>query len=326
MDVFVYGCDKKEEPYIAWCRNHLHLAIESTPHRVTLDNVMDCKGASCISVLSTPLPAPVLEALYQIGVRFISTRTIGYDHIDLAACRRLGLHVSNVSYAAESVADYTIMLVLMSMRKMKLIMKSAEVQDYSFTQVTGRNLKERSVGVIGTGSIGTTFIQHLHGFGCRIYAYSRHPREELKDIVTYTDLDTLLQHSDVISLHLPLNEDTYHMIDADAISKMKDGVVLVNTARGGLIDNQALIAGLETGKIGAAALDVVEGESGIYYSSQKGKVLAAREMAILNSYPNVILSPHMAFLTEESTRDMVLHSMESCHAFLNEGMDGKEIC
>lgn len=320
MDVFMYGCDVKEETHVVQCRSELGLEIATTPYKATMDNVHLCKGCSCISVLSTPLSGNLIEKMQEQGVRFISTRTIGYDHIDLETCARLGIQVSNVTYSPESVADYAIMLMLMSLRKMKLIMKSAELQDYSFAHVEGRNLKGRYVGVIGTGHIGTVLIQHLHGFGCHILAYSPHPKKELEDMVRYVDLDTLYQMSDVITLHLPLTDAARHMINHETIRKMKDGVVIINTARGALIDNEALIDGILSKKIGAAALDVVEHETGIYYNNRKGSILAPRDMAVLNSFPNVIMSPHMAFLSEESTHDMVVHSMQDCQRFL----DGKE--
>lgn len=319
MKVFVYGYSAKEEPYFMACCKELGVTIQKTSQYISKDTIALCKGYTCISVISTPLDEALVTGLYEQGVRFISTRTIGYDHIDLGACQRLGMHVANVSYSPESVADFTIMLMLMSLRKMRLIMKSGEVQDYSFHALEGRNLKGRVVGVVGTGSIGTTLVAHLQGFGCRILAYTHHPKKELEAMVTYVDLETLYRLSDVISLHIPLTQESTHMIDENAIAMMKKGVILVNTARGALIDNAALIHGIETGKVGGAALDVVEGETGIYYQANKGRVLTQHDMAILNSFPNVIMSAHMAFLTEESTKDMVVHSMQSCKEFLMHG-------
>lgn len=319
MKVFVYGYREEEQMYFTACQKQYGLVLGTCSQRPTIENAHLAKGYTCVSILSTPCDAALIEAFYQNGVRFLSTRTVGYDHIDLAAAKRVGMKVSNASYAPESVADYTIMLILMTLRKMKLIMKSAEVQDYSFAKVEGQNLKGKTLGVIGCGHIGATLIRHIAGFECKILVYSRHVKEELVPYATFTDLTTLLKESDIITLHLPYSSATHHIIDAKHIAMMKEGVILINTARGGLIDNKALIDGIASGKIQGAALDVIEGETGIYYQNQKARKLPA-EMLILNGYPNVILSPHMAFLTDDANRDMVYCSMQSCVAF----MQGKE--
>lgn len=316
MKVFIYGYRKEETAFFEACVKKFGLEIATCEQRPNMENAHLAKDYPCISVLSTPMPKELIQKFYDLGVRFISTRTVGYDHIDLQAARKIGMRIGNATYASESVADYTIMLILMALRKMKLIMKSAEVQDYSFDGVQGRNLKNKTLGVIGTGNIGQTLIRHIAGFECHILAYAPHPKEAMKDYVTYVDLDTLLKQSDIITLHVPLTETNYHMINKETIDKMKDGAVIINTARGGLIDNEALIEAIENGKLAGAALDVVEGETGIYYNNRKAAILKQREMAILNAFPNVIMSPHMAFLTDDSNRDMVYHSMESCVDFL----------
>lgn len=317
MRVFVYGYQAQEALYFDKCKTLFDMDIKTCPHRPTLENAILCQGYECISILSTPVDKDLILKFHEVGVRYISTRTIGYDHIDLDMAKEVGMHIGNVSYAPESVADYTIMLILMALRKMKLIMKSSEIQDYSFEHAEGRNLKGKVLGVIGTGSIGQTLIRHIAGFGCKILAYNPHPRKEMESYVTYVDIETLLEKSDIITLHVPLNEETHHMLDAKAFAKMKDGVVVVNTSRGPLIDNSALIAAIESGKVGGAALDVVEGETGIYYNNRKGKILTQHDMAILQAFPNVILSPHMAFLTDDSHHDMVVNSMKSCYAFMH---------
>lgn len=320
MKIFVYGYREEEMAYFEECKKQYGLEIAICPHKPTKDNIHLAKGYLCISMLSTPMPKELIEQLYENGTRFISTRTVGYDHIDLQTAKHIGMYIGNATYAPESVADYTIMLMLMALRNMKLIMKSSEIQDYSFRGVQGRNLKGKTVGVIGTGSIGKTVIRHLQGFDCKLLAYSRHEEEDIKAIATYVDLLTLYKESDIITLHVPLSEETHHLINQNSISLMKDGVVMINTARGGLIDNKALIQAIEDHKVSAAALDVVEGETGIYYNNRKASVLNQREMAILQSFPNVIMSPHMAFLTDDSNHDMVVHSMMSCVAFMK-GME-----
>ena len=245
----------------------------------------------------------------------ISTRTIGYDHVDLDAARRCGIHVSNVSYSPECVADYTVMLMLMSIRKMKRIMQRAEVNDFSLPGIQGRELPNFTVGVLGTGRIGRSVIRDLSGFGCRIYAYDKYENDEVKRYAQYAELDTIFRECDLITLHMPLSQENFHMIDKAALEKMKDGVVIVNTARGGLIDTKALIEGIESGKVGAAGLDVIEDEFGLYYNDLKSEVLSKRDLYILRGFPNVIVTPHMAFYTDQAVSDMVKHSIESCPYF-----------
>ncbi len=317
MKLFVYGLSKEELPYFKECEQKYRLQIEYCEEKATLDNVTLCKGYEAISILSTPTNADLVQAFYDQGVRFLSTRTIGYEHIDLEKCKQLKMHVGNATYGSESVADYTIMLMLMLLRKMKLIMRSYEIQDYGFDQVLGQNITNKTIGIIGTGNIGEMVIKHLQGFGCKIIAYSRHQKSSLKELCEYVSLDELYQRSDIISLHLRANEETYHIINEESISKMKDQVMIINTARGTLIDNKALIKALDEQKVAGAALDVCEGEAGIYYNNHKGEVLLSHDLKILNGYMNVLMLPHIAFLTDDARRDMVYHSVESCYDYLN---------
>lgn len=242
----------------------------------------------------------------------ISTRTIGYDHVDIEAAKEFGIHVSNVSYSPECVADYTVMLMLMSLRRMKRIMQRGEINDFSLPGIQGRELPNLTVGVLGTGRIGQAVIRDLSGFGCKIYAYDKYENENVKGYAEYTDLDTIYKECDLITLHMPLAEDNFHLIGKEAFGKMKDGVVIVNTARGGLIDTKALIEAIESGKAGAAGLDVIEDEFGMYYYDRKSDVLSKRDLYILRGFPNVIVTPHMAFYTDQAVSDMVKHSIESC--------------
>ena len=208
----------------------------------------------------------------------------------------------------------------MSIRKMKCIMERAAVQDYTLKGIQGRELGDFTVGVIGTGRIGRTVIRELSGFGCKILAYDLYENEEVKQYADYVNLDTLMETADLITLHTPLTDENYHLISGEASGKMKDRGVLINTARGGLLDTDALIEGIESGKIGAAGLDVVEKEFGLYYYDRKSDIIGNRELSILRGFPNVTVTPHMAFYTDNAIRTMVERSLQSCHAFLT----GKE--
>ena len=173
--------------------------------------------------------------------------------------------------------------------------------------------------MVGCGAIGSMLIRHLSGFGCRFLMYSRQEKEELRPYGNFVDLDTLLSGSDVVTLHLTLNAQTRHIIGAPQLQRMKRDAILVNTARGGLIDTQALIQALRRQQIGGAALDVLEQESGWYYHDCSAIPLAFPELEELERFDNVILTPHLAWLSEEATAEMVYRSMESCRRFMNGG-------
>jgi lactate dehydrogenase-like 2-hydroxyacid dehydrogenase len=211
------------------------------------------------------------------------------------------------------------MLMLMALRNMKRIMQRTEIQDYSLNGLMGRELYDLTVGVIGTGRIGTQVIKELRGFGCKILAYSPHENDDAKKYAEYTDADTLLKNADIVTFHAPLTEENRHIINRETLSKMKDGVILINTARGPLIETEALISAVESGKVGAAAIDVVEHEAGLYYNDLKSVVLSNRELAVLRGFPNVTVSHHMAFYTQNAIRTMVLDSMEGCLQFMQTG-------
>ncbi len=310
MKIFVYSCRSfDEEKHFDRISQQLGVEIYKSSQALGIDNAELAGGCEYVSVLTTPVPPPVIDKLAERGVKMISTRTVGYDHIDCEHAKKRGISVSNVSYNPECVAEYSIMLMLMSLRKTKRIMQRAEINDFTLKGINGALLRDKTVGVIGTGSIGKALIENLKGFGCRIYAYDLYK----SDIgIEYLELDELLRRCDLISLHAPLTSETYHLIDGAAIEKMPDGVVIVNTARGGLIDSEALISALERGKVGACGLDVVENEAGLYYNDRRSAVINNHLMSILRDMPNVIVSPHMAFYTDRSVTDMVRNSLLSC--------------
>ena len=246
-----------------------------------------------------------LEAFRNVGVKYILTRSIGYDHIDTAAAREFGMKVGTVSYTPTGVADYAIMLMLACLRRFAHILRRADIQDYSLKNKLGRDLSACTVGVMGTGRIGTTVIQHLSGFGCGILAYDVHENETARKFAQYADRDTIFREPDIITLHMNANDDNYHIIGHEAVAKMKPGAYVINTARGKLVDSDAIIAEIESGKLGGAALDVLEHENGLYYYNRMGEVIVNQKLAVLRSFPNVISSPHTAFYMAEDVREMV---------------------
>ena len=284
-------------------------------------NASLAKGSECIDILTSQMTAGLLKVFADYGVKYVTTRTIGYDHIDIKAAKELGLTVANAPYGPCGVADYTVMLLLMTIRRMKRILERTNIQDYTIKGIQGRELKDLTVGIIGTGRIGRTVLKDLSGFGCRLIAYDLYESAEVKESgVLYVTLEEMWRQADVISLHTPLTSENRHMINEKTISQMKDGVMIINTARGALIDSQALIAGIESGKIGGAGLDVVENEFELYYYDRKSDILNNRELAILRGFPNVTVSHHMAFYTDDCVETVVRDSLLGCKYFV----EGKE--
>ena len=279
------------------------------------DNYALAGGYEAISVTPCDLSAPVLEAFHALGVRQILCRSIGYDHVDLEKARALGMRVGHVGYPPTGVANYAIMLMLMVCRRWPVIQKKAEVQDYTLKGKIGLDLSMRTVGVVGTGKIGSAVIRGLSGFGCRILAYDPCPNPETAAIAEYVPLERLYAEADVITLHANVTEENHHLLDDAAFAAMKRDAIVVNTSRGKLIDHAALIRALEQGKLWGAALDVLEDENGLYYYDRTGDDIANREMAVLRSFPNVILSPHAAFYTTDAVDCMVRGCFENYTAF-----------
>lgn len=305
-----------ERPYFDQYAEKYGIRIVSTAESPTLENADLAKGCRFVNVITTPIQRPLLERFHALGVRYLVTRTIGYDHIDTRVAQELGIQIANTPYGPDGVAEYTILLMLMCIRKMRSIQHRFEGQDYTLKGLLGRELSDMTVGVIGTGRIGTRLIQMLTGFGCKVLAYSPHPNETAAQHATYCSLDTLLRNSDLITLHAPATDATWHMLDASAFSSMKDGVVLINTARGALMDTDALLANLQTGKIGALGLDVLENESALFYYDRREELLPNQDLYLLKSYPNVVITHHMAFYTQQCVETMVRDSLrgaaESC--------------
>ena len=216
----------------------------------------------------------------------------------------------NASYAPNGVADFTVMMILMCLRQYKQALWRGQVNDFSLAGLQGREMKDLTIGIIGTGRIGTQVIRNLSGFGCRILAYDLRRNPAVESLVTYVDFDTLLGQSDVISLHMPLLESNRHMINRDAIARMKDGVVIINCSRGELADIEALIEGIETEKIGALGMDTAEGDEGIIHADHRVDILPNRNWFYLHQFRNVIMTQHMAFYTDAAVASMVRCGLE----------------
>lgn len=317
MKLAAYSCREDELPLFESYAAQYGIELVTTTGQPTMENIHLAEGCQAVSVITTPITAEILEKFHEYGVKIVSTRTVGYEHVDTERAAELGITVSNVSYTPHTVAEYAVMCILMAIRKMKTIMNRYIGQDYSLKEVRGREICNLTVGIIGTGRIGETVIQNLSGFGCKMLAYDLYEKDNVKQYAEYTSLEQIWAECDVITLHAPATEESYHLIHEETIGKMKDGVVIVNTARGSLIDTDALIQGLIDGKIGAAALDVIENEGKIYYKDFKYQIVNHPQFAMLNSMPNVLMTPHTAFFTDEAVGNMVEYSIRSCIQTVN---------
>ncbi|HTW97241.1 MAG TPA: NAD(P)-dependent oxidoreductase [Acidimicrobiales bacterium] len=310
--VTVYGCRQDEAALFGELAPRLAIWPTITDDPVSEANIGLARGSRCISVgHKSPVSDSVLLALREAGVRYLSTRSVGYDHIAVESAANLGILVENVAYSPDSVADFTLMLMLMSLRRVAPTLRRAQAHDYRLSDAPGLELRDLTVGVIGTGRIGAAVIGRLRGFGCRVLAYDRRP----KIAAEYVPLEMLLQESDVVTLHAPLDAGTHHLLDRRRLRVMRRGSFVVNTGRGALVDTAALLAELESGRLGGAALDVLEGEEGIFYNDRRESLIENQLLLRLQRLPNVIVTPHTAYHTGHALRDIVESTLANCLNF-----------
>ena len=297
--------------------------LETKLNEDTVELAKGCDGV-CVFV-NDDVNAAVIEKLYTYGVRLIALRSAGYNNVDVRAAFGK-VHVVHVpAYSPYSVAEHAMALLLTSVRRIHKAYNRTREFNFSLNGLTGFDLHGKTVGVIGTGKIGRIFIDICRGFGMNVIAYDRFPAKDSG--IEYVSLDALFERSDIISLHCPLTDETRHMIGADAIGRMKKGVVIVNTSRGGLIDAEALLEGIKARKIGAACLDVYEEEADIFFEDRSGHILNDDLLSRLISMPNVIVTSHQAFLTEEALNNIAettVNNILSC--FENDGVCDNELC
>ena len=326
MKITVYEKRPYEEEIIKEFGQKHNIEIVSTDEILDEKTLYLSKGSDAVTTLGySTLNADLLDKIKANGVKFLSTRTIGYNHYDVKYAKQIGLKVSNVSYAPNGVADFTIMLMLISVRKYKPAMWRQNVNDYTLNGLIGREMRHLTIGVLGTGRIGSNVIKNLSGFGCKILAYDKYENENIKNIAQYVDFDTLLKNSDIITIHMPLTAENYGIINKENIAKMKTGVIIVNTARGELMNIPDLTEGIESKKIGALALDVFQNEDEIYHHYLSTDIIKNRDMAYLRQFPNVILTQHMAFFTDSAVEEMISNSLNSLLSFYNTGTCTNEL-
>ncbi|MFP2924014.1 2-hydroxyacid dehydrogenase [Pyxidicoccus sp. 3LG] len=287
--------------------------------RLTLQTAPLAEGFPAVcSFVNDKVDAPTLEVLHQGGVRLVATRSAGYNHVDLEAARRLDIRVARVpEYSPHSVAEHAVALVLSLGRHIPRAASRVREWNFSLDGLVGFELAGKTVGVVGTGRIGRVAARIFRGFGCQVVCFDMAPDSvfERETGVRYVPLEELFSASDIISLHVPLTPGTHHLVDAAALARMKQGVVLINTGRGALIDSRALLNALKAGHIGGAGLDVYEEEEGIFFQDLSGQVLQDDVLARLLTFPNVLVTSHQAFLTHEALGNIAETTLANVQGF-----------
>jgi D-lactate dehydrogenase len=270
------------------------------------------------SFVNDRVDSETLRVLKAHGTSLVLLRSAGFNHVDLEIARKLGMTVLRVpEYSPNAVAEHAVAMILTMNRKIHKSYNRVRELNFSLDGLVGFDLYGKTIGIVGTGRIGATLARIMNGFGCKILAFDLSQNAELttKFGLQYVNLDDLLSKSDIISLHVPLTQQTRHLLDKKAFSKMKKGVMLVNTSRGGLIETPALIAALKTGAIGFAGLDVYEEEEGVFFQDLSESGLDDDVLARLLTFPNVLITSHQAFLTHEALANIAATTLGNASAF-----------
>lgn len=290
--------------------------------RLSFDTALLAAGFDAVCVfVNDHLDAATIDRLYDQGLRLAVLRCAGFNNVDVEAAKGKLTVLRVPAYSPHAVAEYALALILTLNRKTHKAYQRTRENNFRINGLLGFDLCGKTIGIIGTGKIGLTFIEVLSGLGMRILAYDSFPNAELQEQYgfTYADLDTLYQESDIISLHCPLTDQTYHMINEESLSKMKDGIMLINTGRGALIDSKALIAALKSKKIGSAALDVYEEEENYFFEDISDEVMEDDTLARLLSFNNVLITSHQGFFTKEAEQNIAAVTLKNVDAFFHRG-------
>ncbi|WP_296381582.1 2-hydroxyacid dehydrogenase [Winogradskyella sp.] len=303
MKVLVYSSKDFEIPYLGKANNKSH-QLTFIKDALSSETAMKAVGFEAISIFSADEACFItIEKLKDFGVKYIALRSVGYDNVNLRAASRLGIKVANVpSYSPFAIAEHTVALLLALNRKLIESNLRVNRNNFNLNNLVGFDLNKKTIGIIGTGRIGAVMSKIMYGFGCTLLGYDIEENNNLKEDynLRYTSLKELCEQADVISLHVPLNAETHQLINEDLISDMKDGVIIINTARGSVINTEHVIDGLKNGKIGALGIDVFENEKGIFFKDNSQDIPSDELLIILNAFPNVLITGHHAFLTDEA--------------------------
>ena len=276
--------------------------------------------------VSSDVGTKTVEALHEAGVKLILMRCAGFNNVDLDKAKEYGIKVMRVpGYSPEAVAEHAMTLALAVNRRIHKAYVKVRENDFSLGGLMGFNFYQKTAGIVGTGKIGAAMARICRGFGMKVIAYDVYENPSLKDFVTYVTLDELLAQSDLISLHCPLMDSTYHLINKDTIAKMKDGVILVNTSRGGLVKTNDLIDGIRARKFFGVGLDVYEEETKNVFEDRSDEILEHSTTARLLSFPNVMITSHQGFFTQEALEAISRTTLDNAVAFEKGETTGNEV-
>lgn len=303
MKITFFSTQPYDKTFFTECNRKYGYELEF--HKSALDavsaRILNDSEAICIFV-NDICNAGVIKILAERGVKIIALRCAGFNNVDVEAAHYAGIQIVRVpAYSPEAVAEHAVALILTLNRKIHKAYNRVREQNFSLNGLLGFDVHGKTVGVIGTGNIGKAFAKIMLGFGCKVMAFDLIANKELMQMgVEYTDIGTILGEADIVSLHCPLNDSTRHLINSDTMAMMKDGVMLINTSRGGLIDTGAAINGLKNGKLGSLAIDVYEQEEKLFFRDLSGDIIQDDTIQRLMSFPNVIITAHQAFFTKEA--------------------------
>jgi len=321
MKILFFGTknyDRKFFEELLEQERYRHLEMEFIEPGLTPETAQLASGYDAVcAFVNMDLGRETIQILSNCKVKLILMRSAGYNNVDIDETRKHGITVMRVpSYSPEAVAEHAMALVQTANRRTHKAYSKGRENDFSLSGLMGVNLIGKTAGIVGTGKIGAAMARICRGFGMRVLGYDTYPNKEL-DFIEYVDFEQLLAESDVISLHCPLLESTYHMINIESINKMKDDVILVNTSRGGLIKTKDLVQGIREGKFFAVGLDVYEEENGSVFEDLSDRILGHATMAILLSFPNVMVTSHQGFFTREAMEAISKTTLENALDFLS---------
>lgn len=322
MKLLVYSAKEFEIPFLNNANDGRH-KISYTKDALDTETAMQAVGFKAISIFSgDDASTVVLEKLWDFGVRYISIRSTGFNNIHIKPAHQLGFKVANArNYSSHAIAEHAVGILLALIRK--LVRADRQVHNYNFLQndLMGFNLHGKTVGIIGTGSIGSVMAKIMNGFGCQILATDLEPDINLIELcnVKYTDLEDLCRRSDIITLHIPLSYENHTLINKKRLAWMKKDVILINTARGAIVDHSALIQALDEKQIGGYGTDVYEKEKGIFFRDNSDKGIKDELLKKLLSFPNVLLTPHQAYVTNEALENIAKITLQN----INQWEEGK---
>jgi D-lactate dehydrogenase len=314
-EVAVYDTKPYDRSYLERANDGNRIVWRFHEFRLSAQTAASATGASGVCVfVNDRVDGACLELLAQQKIKHIALRCAGYNNVDLAAARTMNIAVTRVpAYSPHAVAEHAVGLLLSLNRKIHRAYNRVREHNFSLNGLVGFDLFGKTVGIVGTGRIGRIAAQILRGFEARVLAYDSCPAPEwaAQHRVSYVDFETLLKSSDIVSLHVPLLPDTLHIFRAETFAQMKPGAILINTSRGKLIETAALIDTLKAGRLGGVALDVYEEEEGVFFEDLSGQVLQDDELSILLTFPNVLITSHQAFLTQEALAEIARVTVEN---------------